>query len=244
MTSVTTRCRQRRSPPKRPPPSTTACREFLAANTSTGRAPRPRAPPSAFQAALAEAGLAGLTYPRSTAAPGSRSSTSGSTGRSPRSSRAMAGELVISHGMCLPILNEFGTDEQKRRFMPDNIAGAHGVVPDVLRARRRLRRRQPPDPGRARRRRVGDQRAEGVDHARPRVRLRHPHRPHRPRAAQARRDLDVHRRHAGRPASRSGRSTRSTAAVTSTRCSSPTSASPPTGWSASSTTAGARRRRC
>ena len=34
----------------------------------------------------------------------------------------MAGELVISHGMCLPVLNEFGTDEQKRTFMPDNIA--------------------------------------------------------------------------------------------------------------------------
>jgi alkylation response protein AidB-like acyl-CoA dehydrogenase len=35
----------------------------------------------------------------------------------------MAAELIISHGMCLPVLNEFGTDEQKRRFMPDNIAG-------------------------------------------------------------------------------------------------------------------------
>ena len=35
----------------------------------------------------------------------------------------MAGELVISHGMCLPMLNEFGTEEQKRRFLPDNISG-------------------------------------------------------------------------------------------------------------------------
>ena len=34
----------------------------------------------------------------------------------------MTGELVISHGMCLPVLNEFGTDEQKSRLMPDNIA--------------------------------------------------------------------------------------------------------------------------
>ena len=25
--------------------------------------------------------------------------------------------------MCLPVLNEFGTEEQKRRFMPDNISG-------------------------------------------------------------------------------------------------------------------------
>ena len=35
----------------------------------------------------------------------------------------MAGEFVISHGMCLPMLNEFGTEEQKRQFLPDNIAG-------------------------------------------------------------------------------------------------------------------------
>jgi alkylation response protein AidB-like acyl-CoA dehydrogenase len=35
----------------------------------------------------------------------------------------MAASLVISHGMCLPVLNEFGTEEQKRRFMPDNISG-------------------------------------------------------------------------------------------------------------------------
>jgi alkylation response protein AidB-like acyl-CoA dehydrogenase len=34
----------------------------------------------------------------------------------------MTSELVISQGMCLPVLNEFGTEEQKRRFMPDNIS--------------------------------------------------------------------------------------------------------------------------
>ena len=34
----------------------------------------------------------------------------------------MTFNLVISHGMCLPMLNEFGTEEQKRTFMPDNIA--------------------------------------------------------------------------------------------------------------------------
>ena len=51
--------------------------------------------------------------------------------------------------------------------------------------------------GRARRRRVGRQRPEGVDHARPQVRLRHRHRPHRPRSGEARRHLDVHHRHEG-----------------------------------------------
>ena len=35
----------------------------------------------------------------------------------------MDGEFIISHGMCLPMLNEFGTDEQKAAYMPDNISG-------------------------------------------------------------------------------------------------------------------------
>ena len=39
--------------------------------------------------------------------------------------------------------------------------------------------------GRARRRRVGPQRPEGLDHRRPQVRLRHRHRPHRPRPGRS-----------------------------------------------------------
>jgi alkylation response protein AidB-like acyl-CoA dehydrogenase len=35
----------------------------------------------------------------------------------------MTFELTISHGMCLPVLNDFGTPEQKAQFMADNIAG-------------------------------------------------------------------------------------------------------------------------
>ena len=44
--------------------------------------------------------------------------------------------------------------------------GDRALVPGLLRAERRLRPRQRPDPGRARRRRVGDHRPEGVDVAR------------------------------------------------------------------------------
>ena len=33
------------------------------------------------------------------------------------------GELTISHGMCMPILNDFGSDELKRQFMPRGISG-------------------------------------------------------------------------------------------------------------------------
>ncbi len=35
----------------------------------------------------------------------------------------MESEFVISHGMCLPMMNDHGTDEQKRQFMPDLISG-------------------------------------------------------------------------------------------------------------------------
>ncbi len=35
----------------------------------------------------------------------------------------MDGEFIISHGMCLPMLNEYGTPEQKERFLADNISG-------------------------------------------------------------------------------------------------------------------------
>ena len=35
----------------------------------------------------------------------------------------MESEFVISHGMCLPMINDHGTDEQKRQFMPDLISG-------------------------------------------------------------------------------------------------------------------------
>ena len=58
-------------------------------------------------------------------------------------------------------------------------------MPAVQRARRRLRPRQPPVQGRARRRRVGDQRPEGVDVGRAGRRPRHADRPHRRRRAQA-----------------------------------------------------------
>ena len=170
------------------------CRQFLAAtrqppdrrNVNAGRA---------FQARLAEAGLAGLTYPEEYGGAGLTLEHERSTRRGP--GLPAAGRRVRDQPRHVP------ADAQRVRHRGAE-AAVHArqhrrrdaVVPDVLRAGRRLRRRQPPDPGRARRRRVGAQRPEGVDHAGPRVRLRHPHRPHRPRAAQARRDLDVHRRHA------------------------------------------------
>jgi len=77
-----------------------------------------------FQQALSAAGLAGLVYPKEYGG-------AGLTRAHDRIYREEYGsfpdttfELTISHGMCLPVLNQFGTEEQKRRFMPDNISAA------------------------------------------------------------------------------------------------------------------------
>ena len=59
------------------------------------------------------------------------------------------------------------------------------VVPAVQRARQRLRPRRADDAGRARRRRVGRQRPEAVEHERPPRRPRHAPGPHRLGRAQA-----------------------------------------------------------
>jgi alkylation response protein AidB-like acyl-CoA dehydrogenase len=98
------------------------CREFLAAHTTPGGR-RNLAAGRAFQGALAEAGLAGLTY-------ASEYGGAGLTLEHERIYRQVAqefpnmtSEFVISHGMCLPVLNQFGTEEQKRRFLPDIISG-------------------------------------------------------------------------------------------------------------------------
>src|SRR3954447_18283915 len=98
------------------------CRAFLsehAIGTASGNIDKARA----FQHELHAAGLAGLAYAQEYGG-------AGLTLEHERIYRAvaqdfppMAGSLVISHGMCLPVLNEFGTEEQKRTFMPDNISG-------------------------------------------------------------------------------------------------------------------------
>ncbi len=102
------------------------------------------------------------------------------------------------------------------------------LVPGLQRAERRVRPGQRADHGRVpRRRRVGHQRPEGVDLARPRLALVLRRRPHRARLAAppgARRSSSS--RWTSR-ASRCARSSRSPAAASSTRCSSTTPAPRP-----------------
>jgi alkylation response protein AidB-like acyl-CoA dehydrogenase len=77
-----------------------------------------------YQAALADAGLAGLSYP-------SKYGGAGLTQRHQEIFTRIAaawhrpdGPLSISHGMCLPMLNQYGTHDQKVAHMADAIRGS------------------------------------------------------------------------------------------------------------------------
>lgn len=76
-----------------------------------------------FQRALTDAGLAGLTYPVEYGGQGLDRAYDRVWREVYGNYPDMSFELTISHGMCLPVLNQFGTDEQKRQFMPKNISG-------------------------------------------------------------------------------------------------------------------------
>ncbi|MFP5322768.1 MAG: acyl-CoA dehydrogenase family protein [Acidimicrobiia bacterium] len=76
----------------------------------------------AFQQALADAGLAGLTYPREYGGAGLTKAHERIWRECYAQYPFMTSELTISHGMCLPMLAEYGTEEQKRRYLADNIA--------------------------------------------------------------------------------------------------------------------------
>jgi len=96
-------------------------RAFLAENTKAGQGRNFEAARE-FQGKLAAAGLAGLPYPKEYGGAGLTLEHERIFRQVAQGFPQMTGELVISHGMCLPVLNEFGTDDQKRRFMPDNIS--------------------------------------------------------------------------------------------------------------------------
>ena len=106
------------------------CKAFLDEHATgvklTGPDPRDEhtvAANRAFQKKLADAGLAGLTYAKEFGG-------AGLTKEHDRIYRElvgqypdMTGQLTISHGMCLPMLSEYGTPEQKTTFLPRNISG-------------------------------------------------------------------------------------------------------------------------
>ena len=100
----------------------TRCHEFLKEHAHPG-AYRDLAAVKVFQQALAEAGLAGLTYPAEYGGGGLTQEHEKIWREVAQQYPNMNAELVISHGMCLPMLNDFGTHEQKAEYLADNIAG-------------------------------------------------------------------------------------------------------------------------
>ena len=199
------------------------------------------------QLAEAKAWRAKRSTPASAGSPGPRSTAAGSC---PRATSGVWHQLEgeyempdqgffgIGLGMVAPTILAHATDTAKERVPQGAVPRRHRRLPAVQRARRRLRPRRPPDQGRARRRRVGPHRSEGLDLGRAVQRHRRDHLPHRPRPAQAQGPHRLRRRHAGAgrrgaaaaPDDRRGRR--------STRCSSTRCGCPTTTGSATSTRAG------
>ena len=73
----------------------------------------------------------------------------------------------VTTRLVAPTVRAVGTPEQQAELVPTFLTADRAVLPAVLRARRRLRPRDAVVPGRARRRRVGRQRPEGVELGRP-----------------------------------------------------------------------------
>ncbi|MEC8999860.1 MAG: acyl-CoA dehydrogenase family protein [Actinomycetota bacterium] len=78
-----------------------------------------------FQHALADTGLAGLHYPTEYGGAGLTHRHQELFTRTAARWRLPDGPLSISHGMCLPMLNQYGTHEQKADYLADNIRGTH-----------------------------------------------------------------------------------------------------------------------
>ncbi len=76
----------------------------------------------AFQAELARAGLAGLTYPVEYGGAGLTADHERIWREAASGYPEMTAQLTISHGMCLPMLAEYGSDDQKARYLADCIA--------------------------------------------------------------------------------------------------------------------------
>jgi len=108
----------------------TECREFLEEH-ATGIArdkhdPRDELSMAAckkFQTALHAAGLAGLSHPKQFGGQGLTREHEKIWREEYANHPDMTFQFTISHGMCLPMLAEYGTDEQREKYMPTNISG-------------------------------------------------------------------------------------------------------------------------
>lgn len=76
-----------------------------------------------FMQKVADANLAGVTYPTEFGGLGLPKSYDRIWREEYSKHHDMTGQLTISHGMCVPMLAEYGTDQQKAEYLPDAIAG-------------------------------------------------------------------------------------------------------------------------
>ena len=164
---TSTRARRRRPSGPRPaagsrrPPTPSrpaACAPATRATTPTGSTGRSRG-----RRYLADHGWAGITWPKDSGGRGGTGERAGDLHRGGGEARAERERLRRRH-------RHGGADDHRPRhgraapaLPPADAARRRGVVPALQRAGRRQRPRRALHPGRARRRRVGGERPEGVD---------------------------------------------------------------------------------
>ncbi len=76
-----------------------------------------------YMGKLAEAGLAGTTISKEYGGAGLTKKHDSIFREEIVNFPFMTSDFVISHGMCMPMLSDFGTEEQKKKYLPDNISG-------------------------------------------------------------------------------------------------------------------------
>ena len=97
------------------------CRKFLAEHATAPAESVAEA--KTFLGAAADAGFGGLVYDAAYGGAG-RTAEHDKIWRAEKANfQAMDRDFVISHGICLPMMNDFGTEEQKTEFMPALIRG-------------------------------------------------------------------------------------------------------------------------
>lgn len=79
----------------------------------------------AFQQKVADAGLAGITYPTQFGGLGLTKAHERIWREEYAKYPDMTGQLTISHGMCMPMMAEYGSDEQKAEFLAKQISAEH-----------------------------------------------------------------------------------------------------------------------
>ena len=98
------------------------CRAFLEQHATAGSGSNVDSDRT-FLIAQAEAGLGGIVYPKEFGGAGLTAAHDKIWREEKAAYPPQDTEYIISHGMCLPMMNEHGTVAQKQRFMPDMISG-------------------------------------------------------------------------------------------------------------------------